>query len=132
MMKKKLRKVVCGALIATSLLGISAMAESDGSGNYSFNVGTGETKRGQEYVIKRTTKSYAQISTTSFTGDGAYLQVRNDSENVVSNEVLVGGIGNKNISYKTQALTGKRYRLWARSASTGAYRVTYLAGAWIP
>lgn len=42
------------------------------------------------------------------------------------------GIGNKNISYKTQALTGKRYRLWARSVSSGAYRVTYLAGVWTP
>lgn len=129
-MRKVLRRGVAGVLLGATLLGTTAFA---GMGSFSFEVAPGQGERGTGVWVSRSrSQNYADINVGNFSGVSAYVYVKNNNYNRISDMVNVTGTGHKYAYYRSAVFNGSNYQLYAAPSYSNPYRVTVVQGNWQP
>ena len=116
----KKRKLLVAILAGTMLFGTTSMA---GNGSFNFSITSkGSEKGAGAWINKSIEDKYAMATVNTFTGEGAYLYVKNS----------VTSKGHKKISYTKSAPIKKNYQLYAKGFGSDVNRATALSGIWTP
>lgn len=126
----KKRKLLVAILAGIMLFGTTSMA---GNGSFNFSI----TSRGSEkgagaWINKSIGEKYATATVNTFTGEGAYLYVKNSSKTVISKKASVTSKGYEKIPYTKSAPIGKNYQLYVKGFGSSSNRATSLIGMWTP
>lgn len=129
MFKKKVKMLV-GVIISASMLSVTAFAAGD---QFDFSITSNGPEKGDgNWVIKNVSAQYANTTVDRFSGNGAYLYVKNSSYDVVTAKKEIHGTGHFNLSYKGTQSTKKQFKLYAKGISSSTNRAVRVAGAWTP
>ena len=126
----KKRKLLVAILAGTMLFGTTSMA---GNGSFNFSITSkGSEKGAGAWINKSIEDKYAMATVNTFTGEGAYLYVKNSSGATISKKLQVTSKGHKKISYTKSAPIKKNYQLYAKGFGSDVNRATALSGIRTP